>query len=291
MAISKKVAERIVTQIKRYQQILAEAKDRDISESDTVIIIADMLADVLGYKKFTEITTEYSIRGTFVDLAVKVNQELRFFIEAKAIGASLKDAHIKQAIDYGANQGLEWVILSNGVIWQIYKIIFRQPIEKILIYEFNILNFTPRNNEAIECLYNLTREGFTKSSMAAFGQQQQILSRFSLAAILLSPSMLHALKKEIRTYSSTIKVEEENLKDLLQAEVFKREVVDSEDAKKALEFLKKTIKSTTKPALKKKPDAIKKEATEKTDNVPQPVAGNNPENNIVLPQPPAGSEK
>jgi hypothetical protein len=130
MAISKKVAERIVTQIKRYQQILAEAKDRDISESDTVIIIADMLADVLGYKKFTEITTEYSIRGTFVDLAVKVNQELRFFIEAKAIGASLKDAHIKQAIDYGANQGLEWVILSNGVIWQIYKIIFRQPIEK-----------------------------------------------------------------------------------------------------------------------------------------------------------------
>jgi polyhydroxyalkanoate synthesis regulator phasin len=123
--------------------------------------------------------------------------------------------------------------------------------------------------------------------MAAFGQQQQILSRFSLAAILLSPSMLHALKREIRTYSSTIKVEEENLKDLLQTEVFKREVVDSEDAKKAVEFLKKTIKSTTKPAPKKKPDAIKNEATKRTDNILQPTE----ENNIALPQPPVGGDK
>ena len=57
MAISKKVTERIVQQLKRYQSILAEAKDRDISESDTVVIIGDMLADILGYKKYIEITT------------------------------------------------------------------------------------------------------------------------------------------------------------------------------------------------------------------------------------------
>jgi predicted RecB family endonuclease len=57
MALSKRVAERIVSQLKRYQGILAEAKNRDISESDTVVIIADMLADVLGYKKYIEITT------------------------------------------------------------------------------------------------------------------------------------------------------------------------------------------------------------------------------------------
>ena len=36
MAISKKVAERIRSQLKRYQAILADAKARDISESDTV---------------------------------------------------------------------------------------------------------------------------------------------------------------------------------------------------------------------------------------------------------------
>jgi hypothetical protein len=57
----------------------------DVSESDTVVIIVDMLADVLGYKKYSEITTEHSVRGTYVDLAVKVGNDVQFLIEAKAI--------------------------------------------------------------------------------------------------------------------------------------------------------------------------------------------------------------
>lgn len=187
MALSKKVAERITSQLKRYQVILAEAANRDISESDTVQIIADMLADVLGYKKYIEITTEHAIRGTYVDLAVKLGEEIRFLIECKAIGATLKEAHVKQTIDYGANQGIEWVILSNGAIWQIYKIHFKQPVEKTLIYEVDLLKATPKNQQLLECLGNLSREGFTQSSMAAFCQQQQLTGKFALAAILLSP--------------------------------------------------------------------------------------------------------
>jgi len=186
MAISKKVTERIIAQLKKYQAVLADAKNRDISESDTVVIIADMLSDLFGYKKYIEITTEFAIRNTYVDLAVKVGQEIRFLIEAKAVGVSLKDAHIKQAIDYGANQGIEWVILTNGIIWQIYKIQFRQPVDKILIYEVDILKANPKNAQILECFGNLSREGFTQSSMAAFCQQQQATSKFSLGAIILS---------------------------------------------------------------------------------------------------------
>lgn len=246
MALSKRVAERIGSQLKRYQGILAEAKNRDISESDTVVIIADMLADVLGYKKYIEITTEYAIRGTYVDLAVKIGEEIRFLVECKAIGATLKEAHVKQAIDYGANQGIEWVILSNGVIWQIYKIHFKKPVEKTLIYEADLLNTNPKNQQLLECLGNLSREGFTQSSMAAFCQQQQITSKFSLAAILLSPPMLTAIRKEIRRISPSVKIDEELLKITLQNDVLKREVVDSEDAKQASEILKKASRTIAK---------------------------------------------
>ena len=106
MAISKKVSDRLAQQLKKYQSVLSEAKDRDVSESDTVVIIADMLADLLGYKKYVEITTEFAIRGTYVDLAVKVGSDVRFLLEAKAIGQALKENHVKQAIDYGANHGI-----------------------------------------------------------------------------------------------------------------------------------------------------------------------------------------
>jgi hypothetical protein len=99
MATPKKALDRIAANLKRYQSILSAAKTRDVSESDTCVIVADMLADLLGYDKYAEVTTEFAIRGTFVDLAVKVDGQVRFLIEVKAIGVDLKDGHVKQAID------------------------------------------------------------------------------------------------------------------------------------------------------------------------------------------------
>ncbi|MFH1493766.1 MAG: type I restriction enzyme HsdR N-terminal domain-containing protein [Pseudomonadota bacterium] len=250
MAISKKVADRITQQIKKYQAILSEAKDRDISESDTVVIIGDMLADLFGYKKYIEITTEFAIRGTYVDLAVKVGPDVRFLIEAKAIGVTLKENHVKQAIDYGANHGIEWVVLTNGVIWQVYKIHFRQPVDKSLVFEIDLLQANPRNPQLMECFGNLSREGFAQSSMTAFFQQQLATSKFSLAALLLSPAMLTALKRELRRISSNIKVEEDHLKTILQNEVLKRETVESEEAKQAADFLKRAAKQSAKAKAK-----------------------------------------
>lgn len=243
MAISKKVTDRIALQIKKYQAILADAKDRDISESDTVVIIGDMLADILGYKKYTEITTEFAIRGTYVDLAVKVGNDVRFFVEAKAIGSSLKDNHIKQAVDYGANHGVEWVVLTNGVNWQVYKIHFKQPIDKSLIFELDMLTTSSRDIKALECLGTLSREGFTQSSMKAFFQQQQVTSKFTLAAVLISQPILQCLRKELRKLSPTLKVDEDFLRNALQSDVLKREVVDGDEAKQAQDLVKKTAKA------------------------------------------------
>lgn len=251
MAIPKKVSDRISLNLKRFQTILTDAKSRDISESDTVVILADMLAELLGYKKYTEITTEFAIRGTYVDLAVKIGSDVRFLIEAKAINVDLKDNHVKQAIDYGANHGIEWVVLTNGAIWQVYKIHFKQPIDKSLIFEVDLLNTNPKNAQLLECFGTLSREGFTQSSMTAFFQQQQATSKYSLAALLTSDNVIIALKKELKKISPTIKVEDEFLKNTLQNEVLKRELVDSEEAKAAAEVIKKANKIQAK--LKAKP--------------------------------------
>ncbi len=102
-AIPAKVRDRLVTGLKRYQPVLVSARARDVNESDTVTIITDILSDVLGFDKYSEITSEYAIRGTYVDLAIKVDGKLNTLIECKAIGLDLKDNHVKQAVDYAAN--------------------------------------------------------------------------------------------------------------------------------------------------------------------------------------------
>ncbi len=69
----KKVAERIKGGLKKFRKVLQEARNADRSEQDTVTIVTDMLADVFGYDKYEELTGEYAIRGTYCDLAVKLD--------------------------------------------------------------------------------------------------------------------------------------------------------------------------------------------------------------------------
>ena len=112
-SVPKKVAERLVVGLKRFQPILAAAKAREAGETDTVTIVKDMLADVFGYDKYSELTSEFAIRGTYCDLAIKLDTRLATLIEVKAIGIELKEAHVKQAVDYAANQGVDWVLLTT----------------------------------------------------------------------------------------------------------------------------------------------------------------------------------
>ncbi len=243
MALPKKVVERLTLNLKRYQTILADAKNRDISESDTVVILADMLAELLGYKKYLEITTEFAIRGTYVDLAVKVGDDVRFLVEVKAINIDLKENHVKQAIDYGANHGIEWVVLTNGAVWQFYKIHFDKPIDKSLIFEVDLLQTTAKNTQLIECFGNLSREGFTQSSMTAFYQQQQATSKYSIGALLTTEAVLLTIKKELKKLSPTAKIEDDFLKNLLLTDVIKRELTEGEQAAAASELIKKCARA------------------------------------------------
>ena len=81
MAIAKKVAERMTTGLKRLVPVILQQQARDVSEADTVTVIKDILSEVFGYDKYTEITGEHAIRGTFCDLAVKIEEKLVELIE------------------------------------------------------------------------------------------------------------------------------------------------------------------------------------------------------------------
>ena len=57
--LPKKATERVVAGLRRFQPILESAKSQDVNESDTAMIVNDMLHDIFGYDKYAEITSEY----------------------------------------------------------------------------------------------------------------------------------------------------------------------------------------------------------------------------------------
>lgn len=233
MALSSKVQTRLVAGIKRYQPILANAKARDLNESDTVIIITDMLADVFGFEKYSEITSEFAIRGTYCDLAIKLDGALRLLIEGKPIGADLKEAFIKQAVDYAANQGVEWVVLTNGAIWKVFKITFSQPISSELVLDLDFTTVIAKSDEHLDALYMLTKEGFTKSALDGYHAQRQAMSRFCLGAMLISDPVIDVVRRELRRMSPDVKLDSEEIRNTIAAEVIKREVLEGDKADEA----------------------------------------------------------
>jgi hypothetical protein len=166
--IPKRVSDRLVRAVGKFQQVLKNAKDRDVNESDTVFIIKDILAEVFGYDKFVEVTSEFAIKGTYCDLAIKVDNKVEFLIEVKAIGIDLKEGHLRQAVDYGANKGVQWVILTNGMNWQIYKLRFDRAIVHDLLCSFNFDELNPKNEEHQEKLFIICKEGLVKDAREKF---------------------------------------------------------------------------------------------------------------------------
>ncbi|TGN17902.1 type I restriction enzyme HsdR N-terminal domain-containing protein [Leptospira idonii] len=240
MPIPVKVQERLTNSIKKFQPVLSSAKTRDVNESDTVVIITDILSEVFGYDKYSEITTEHVIKKTFCDLAIKIDGKIKLLLEVKAIGLDLKDDHIKQAVDYGANSGIEWVILSNGIIWQIYKITFAKPIDKELVYEINFLNINPKNEDQLEPIYYLCKEALGKSLLDEYHSQKQALSKYYIGQMLLTETILDVIKRELKRVTPGVKIENEEIEAVLKADVIKRDLLEGD---KALEAKKKIQKA------------------------------------------------
>ena len=229
MTISAKVAERLSSGLKRFAPILRAAKSRDVNESDTSMIVTDILADIFGYDKYSEVTRELAIRGTYCDLATRIDGKFQMLIEVKAIGLELKDAHAKQAVDYAANQGVEWVAVTNGHLWKVFRVIFAKPIDAELVLDIDLLALNPKNAGDLESLYLLTRESMLKSGLYAYHDHLQATNKFYLAAVVLSDAVLETVRRELRRVSDA-KIELTELREALKQEVMKREVLEGDKA-------------------------------------------------------------
>lgn len=232
-----KVSERLVSGIKKFQPVLESAKTRDINESDTVVIVTDMLSYIFGFDKYSEITSEFAIRGTYCDLATRLDGKLQYLLEIKAVGSELKDQFVKQAVDYAANLGTDWVILTNGVKWNVYRITFAKPIEQELVTSFEFLQLNAKDLSHLEMLYCISKEGCNKSVLSDYHTRKQVLSKYFISNVIISEPILNAVRKELKKLEPDIKTDIEQIELIISQEIFKRELVESEktiEAKKRI---------------------------------------------------------
>ena len=261
--IPKKVLDRFSERLKQFQTVAASHRQRDVSEADTVTLVKDILADTFGYDKYLELTSEYQIRGTYCDLAVKIDGKIKYLVEVKAAAIDLNDGHLRQAIGYATSEGIEWVVLTNAVEWQLHRLKFGQPVETELVASFNLINVNLKNDDDLQKLYLWCREGVASAAMDVYHQRTQLLNRYTVAIVMQSEPVIAIARRERRRIFPEIKIEPEMIAELLINEVLKREVLEGEKVKEAHTRINKAQKALER--------ASQKSSSSDSKSTPAPV--------------------
>src|SRR4030042_3335949 len=115
--------------LRKFPPILMAARDDGLNEADTVQRICHFFDKVLGYDPLRDISREAEMKGKYVDVSIKIDNQVRLLVEAKAAGVRLRDRHIEQAQAYASRNNYPWVLLTNGVDWNLYHLTFEEGIE------------------------------------------------------------------------------------------------------------------------------------------------------------------
>lgn len=251
LKIPKKVLERFASDLKKFQTVANSHKTKDVSEADTVTLVKDILASIFGYDKYDELTSEQQIRGTYCDLAVKIDGNIKYLIEVKAAAITLNNSHMQQALNYGANHGIEWVVLTNAIDWKLYRIKFAQPIDFEEVSAFNLTNLNIKSEDDLNKMFLLCREGISNDAMGLYHQHTQLVNKFMIAQIAISEPVVTVIRRELKKLFPEIKVEIEQISDILVNEVLKREVIEGEKVKETQLKIKKITSKIARLAIKK----------------------------------------
>lgn len=218
------VRERLKNALKKYSKPLADLIARDANEGDTRLIVTDFLCDALGYDKYSDLTTEYRVKGEFADFGIRLDQTMFAFIEVKRATTKLNEKHLRQVETYAINEGCEWVVLTNGNHWQLYHITASLPMVVDLALQVELLGEdTPAKK--VDHFFYFTKEAFKRNLITAIWEAKRATSPKSLAKILRSDSVIDFLRKEIKKQTNQ-SVENKDILKLLSETVIRPECLE-----------------------------------------------------------------
>ncbi len=219
----------IRTAIRRFTKPLKEIVARDANEGDTRLIITDFLCEALGYDKFDDLTTEFAVRGEFADYGIRIDKQLVAFIEVKRATQKLNMRHLRQVETYAVKEGLQWILLTNGHVWQVYHVYAKtgQQVATHLVLEIDILGDEPTSRK-VDGFFYLHRAALKRELIDDLWKRKVATAPRSLADILLSEPVLDALRREIRR-ASKYNPEPSEIAKILRNEVIRPELVIDDD--------------------------------------------------------------
>ena len=159
--------EQIYKKLKDYKKRYLKKSYLELDESATRLMINSLLTEVLGYVELQDIKTEYQIRGEYADYVIQLNKKKHFVVEVKAVQLDLSEKHLRQSIAYAVNEGIDWILLTNGRQIELYRVLFKKPIDVKQIFSFDLYD-SNEIKKASEYIAYLSKKSILKDELNNF---------------------------------------------------------------------------------------------------------------------------
>ena len=183
--------------IKEYKKRFLDKPLGELDESGTRLLINHFLTEMLGYETLSEVKTEYMIKGTYADYVIQIGGKRHFLVEVKALSLNLSSNHLRQSINYGANEGIDFVLLTNGRVFELYKVLFEKPISHELIFSLDLSELATLKLIADQLQY-LHKDAVLKKGLDVLWDRHSALSPKNLSKLLFSTEVVKFLQKELK---------------------------------------------------------------------------------------------
>ena len=186
----------IHTSLRKFAPHLLKAQEENLNEADTCQRLVKFFEEVLDYDAITEISREQQIKGKYVDFGIKIDGIVRFLVEAKAAGTTLRDRHIEQAERYASEANIRWVVLTNGIVWVLYHLSFEEGIEYEKAFTVDLTD-DPKEDAPV-LLGLLHKKAVKRGDLEEYWTRRIALSPDSIGKALMAEQVLRFIRREIR---------------------------------------------------------------------------------------------
>lgn len=186
----------IVRELKKYLPFLLQAKKDNLNEADTSQRVFKVFEDVLGYNPMTDIAKEMRQRCKYIDLTVKIEGAIKFLVEVKPAASTIKAKYVDQGELYASEGNIQWVLLTNGVDWNLYHLTFGKGVQYECAFAVTLSEETI--GQCAEMIGLLHRSSIKSGEHNEFWRKLTALSPESIGRALFTEPALRFIRRDIR---------------------------------------------------------------------------------------------
>ena len=239
--IPHKIQERIKAALRRFKPLLKAARERDAGRADTATLALDLLSELFGYDRYSEITSELDNKESVFDFSIQTEGQPRMLVRVSPIGMAPDDRYLLATAQYAQMNGVDWITMTNGIAWQVHHVedVGANAPETPVVLAFDLLKMQPGREAHLGTIHLLTREGHDKAGLSHFKLRLEMTNRHYLGAMVLSDAVVASVRRELQKLNPDLRVTPAELRENLVKGVLRPDIVQSNETRSLMVHLQK----------------------------------------------------